>query len=284
MAALAQAQPIAVTDARGKRVTLDAPAERIVVLAPHLVENAYSAGAGSKLVAAVSYSDYPPEAQQLPSVGSYKTVSLEAIVALAPDVVLAWSSGNGLVVANQLERLGVTVYVDEPRTLSDIAREVITIGTLAGTEAVAQKNTAAWLARLQTLRNTYAQAHPLSVFYQVWNQPLQTLNDEHLVSDVIRLCGGRNAFADAVSLAPKINVESVLGRDPDVIIASGMGEERPQWLDEWQQYPALTAVANQHLFFVPPDIIQRHTFRILDGAELMCQQLQQARQATGNDT
>lgn len=283
LATIAQAQPIEVTDTRGQKITLDAPAERIIALAPHLVENVYSAGAGSKLVAAVSYSDYPPEAQQLPSVGSYKAVSLEAIVALAPDIVLAWSSGNGLVVANQLERLGITVYVDEPRTLNDIAHEVKTIGILAGTQAVANKNAAAWLARLQALRESYANARTLSVFYQVWNQPLQTLNDEHLVSDVIRLCGGRNAFADAVSLAPKINVESVLGRNPEVIVASGMGDQRPEWLDEWLAYPSLKAVKNKNLYFVHPDLIQRHTLRILDGAEIMCQKLSQAREGFNAD-
>ena len=277
IAGAACAAPIEVTDARGKLITLNAPAERIVALAPHLVENAYSAGAGGKLVAAVSYSDYPPAAQKLPEVGTCKTVSLEAVLALKPDLVLAWSSGNGLTAANQLERLGITVYVDEPRTLDDIAREVRTIGLLAGTAQVANKTADAWLARLQKLREAHHSSKAVSVFYQVWNQPLQTLNGEHLVSDVIRLCGGRNAFADAVSLAPKINVESVLGRNPDVIVASGMGEERPEWLDEWKQYPALTAVANNHLFFVPPDIIQRHTLRILDGAELMCQRLDQAR-------
>ncbi|WP_084005252.1 cobalamin-binding protein [Gilvimarinus polysaccharolyticus] len=273
----ATAEPINVVDARGKSIQLKAPAKRIIALAPHLVENVYSAGAGNNLVAAVSYSDYPPEAQNLPQVGSYKTVSLESILALKPDLVLVWSSGNGLATANQLERLGITVYVDEPRTLDDIAHEVRTIGLLAGTTTVANKITDAWLARLQMLRQTHLDSAVVSVFYQVWNQPLQTLNGEHLVSDVIRLCGGRNAFADALSLAPKINVESVLGRNPDTIVASGMGEERPEWLDEWRQYPALAAVTNNHLFFVPPDLIQRHTLRILDGAELMCEYLDVAR-------
>lgn len=276
----ADAEPIQATDTRGKVVTLTAPAERIVALAPHLVENVYSAGAGDKLIAAVSYSDYPPEAKQLPQVGSYNKVSLETVLALKPDLVLGWASGNGLTVADQLERLGIAVYIDEPRTLDDIAQEVRTIGRLAGTAQAADKTVAAWLARLQKLREAHRGVDTVSVFYQVWNQPLQTLNGEHLISDVIRLCGGHNAFSDAVSFAPKINVESVLGRNPDAIVASGMNEQRPDWLDEWRQYPALTAVANNHLFFVPPDIIQRHTLRILDGAELMCQHLDQVRSDT----
>ncbi|UTF60103.1 cobalamin-binding protein [Gilvimarinus sp. DA14] len=271
------AKVIEVVDARGKTLRLQQPAERIVALAPHIVENVYSAGAGPKLVAAVSYSDYPAEAQALPQVGSYKAVNYEAILALKPDLVLGWASGNGPEVARQLERLGLTVYVDELRTMDDIAAEVRTIGQLAGTSSVAEPKVSQWQQRLEQLKQAYHGAEAVTVFYQVWNDPLQTLNGEHLVSDVIRLCGGENIFADAISLAPKINIESVLARDPDTIIASGMGEQRPEWLEEWKQYTALSAVKNQHLYFVPPDIIQRHTLRILDGADTMCRQLDKVR-------
>jgi len=275
--AVAGAAPIEVSDARGEVIRLQEPARRIVALAPHIVENVYSAGAGDKLVAAVSYSDYPPEAAELPQVGSYKLVNYETVLALKPDLVLAWSSGNGPEVARQLERLGLTVYVDELRSLEDIVDEVRTFGLLAGTSEVANRRGDQWLARLRELKQQYRGAAPVSVFYQVWNDPLQTLNGEHLVSDVIRLCGGRNAFADAVSLAPKVNIESVLARNPDAIVASGMGEQRPEWLGDWLEYPALAAVREKNLFFVPPDIIQRHTMRILDGAEMLCEQLQRVR-------
>lgn len=268
---------IEVTDALGRSVVLEQPAQRIVALAPHIVENAYSAGAGDQLVAAVSYSDYPPEARDLPQVGSYKAVSLERILAKKPDLVLMWASGNGESTQRQLERLGLTVYVSEPSKLEDVARAVIDIGTLAGTESVARDAAEAYLERLERLRSRYAERETMSVFYQVWNDPLQTLNDEHLVSDVIRLCGGRNIYADALTLAPKVNKESLLERDPAVIVASGMGEERPEWLDEWKAWPGLTAVEQDNLFFVPPDIIQRHTMRIVEGAELFCEYIARAR-------
>jgi iron complex transport system substrate-binding protein len=111
----------------------------------------------------------------------------------------------------------------------------------------------------------------------VWNQPLQTLNGSHLISDVISLCGARNVFADAASLAPKISVEAVIARNPDAIVASGMDEARPEWLDEWLAYPQLRAVANNALFFVPPDYIQRPTARVLLGATSLCRQLDSAR-------
>ncbi|WP_341938667.1 cobalamin-binding protein [Marinimicrobium sp. C2-29] len=269
---------IEVTDGLDRSVTLEKPAERIIALAPHIVENAFSAGAGDKLVAAVNYSDYPPEARELPQLGSYKAVSLEQILALEPDLVLMWASGNGEETLRQLERLGVTVYASEPRELEDVAQSVIDIGILAGTREVAETAAGDYLESLEQLRDQYAERDPVSVFYQVWNKPLQTLNDEHLVSAVIRLCGGRNVYADAAPLAPKINMESVLDRNPQVIVASGMGDERPEWLDEWQDWPDLTAVQEGNLFFVPPDIIQRHTIRIAQGARLFCEHIETARQ------
>ncbi len=269
---------IEVTDGLDRSVTLEKPAERIIALAPHIVENAYSAGAGDKLVAAVNYSDYPPEARELPQLGSYKAVSLEQILALEPDLVLMWASGNGEETLRQLERLGVTVYASEPRNLEDVAQSVIDIGILAGTREVAETAAGDYLESLDQLRDQYAERDPVSVFYQVWNKPLQTLNDEHLVSAVMRLCGGRNVYADAAPLAPKINMESVLDRNPQAIVASGMGDERPEWLDEWQDWPGLTAVQEENLFFVPPDIIQRHTIRIAQGARLFCEHIETARQ------
>lgn len=269
---------IDVTDGLGRAVTLEKPAERIIALAPHIVENVYSAGAGDKLVATVSHSDYPPEASELPQLGSYRAVSLEQILGLEPDLVLLWASGNGEETLRQLERLGVTVYASEPRMLEDVAQSVIDIGTLAGTREVAETAAREYLDNLDQLREQYAGRDPVRVFYQVWNKPLQTLNDEHLVSAVIRLCGGRNVYADAAPLAPKINMESVLDRNPQAIVASGMGDERPDWLDEWHDWPGLTAVQENNLFFVPPDILQRHTVRIAQGSRLFCEHIETARQ------
>lgn len=269
---------VEVTDYLTRVVRLEQPAERIVALAPHIVENAYSAGAGDRLVAAVDYSDYPPAALELPKLGSHNAVSLEQILALKPDLVLVWGSGNGETMLRQLERLGLNVYVDEPRKLDDVARSVRDIGILAGTSDIAETAALQYEQKLAQLRAGFQSREPVRVLYQVWNQPLQTLNGEHLVSDVIKLCDGHNVYADAIPLAPKINMESVLARDPETIVASGTGEERPGWLDDWKKWPALTAAQFDNLFFVPPDIIQRHTVRIAQGAELFCQHIDTARE------
>lgn len=264
---------ISVTDFAGRTVTLAAPAKRIIALAPHMVENVFSAGAGDRLVGVVSHSDYPTAAAQITQVGNYQSWSLETIVKLKPDLVLMWSSGNGMKSLAALKRLGLSVYVSEPRDLEDIAATIRAIGELAGTQTSAEPEAQRIENELAKLSAKYSGNKPVSVFYQVWNNPLQTLSGNHLISNIIELCGGRNVFADAASLAPKINIESVLARNPEAIVASGMGEARPEWLDEWKEYPSLTAVRNNALFFVQPDHIQRPTARILLGIQALCESL-----------
>ena len=133
------------------------------------------------------------------------------------------------------------------------------------------------MQELGRLRESYSNDSPIGVFYQVWKDPLQTLNGSHLISDVIRLCSGRNVFSDAKTLAPHVSVEGVIAADPDVIVASGMGENRPEWLDDWRRWDVISAVRNGHLYFINPDHLERHSARILLGAEKMCQHLQLAR-------
>lgn len=277
LSAMSASGEIAVEDYLGRIVTLEKPAKRIIALAPHVVENAYSAGAGDYLVGAVEYSDYPAEARKLPRVGGYNTYSLEAILALSPDLVITWVSGNGAQVIEQLSRLGIPVYADEPKTLVDIAHSIRDIGRLAGTEEKSESRAENFLLRLQALQTENASKPKLDVFYQVWNQPLQTVNGDHIISDVLKVCGATNSFADALSLAPKVNIEAVLQRNPDVILASGMGQERPPWLDDWRDFPSLKAVQNDHLFFVEADYIQRHTTRMMEGTERICELLESSR-------
>lgn len=271
------AQAITVQDFAGREVTLEQPAKRIVALAPHIVENLFSAGAGDKLVGVVSYSNYPQDAQKIPEVGTYNAFSLEQILALQPNLVVMWGSGNGMQTLSKLEELGIPVYVSELRHLSDVPQSIRKLSQLAGTTSVGEAEASRIETELESLQSRYSGGRSLGVFYQIWNDPLQTVNGEHLISELISLCGGHNVFGDARSLAPRISVESVLLRDPDAIVASGMGEARPEWLDQWRAYPSLTAVTGDALFFINPDHVQRPTARILLGAQRLCQQLDQVR-------
>jgi iron complex transport system substrate-binding protein len=273
-AALADIQ---LEDALGRKLVLEKPATRVVSLAPHMTEVAFAAGAGQQLIGAVTYSDFPEAAKTIPRVGSYNNVSYETLVALNPDLVLAWRSGNGDEVIARLESLGLKVYVDEPKTLEDVARSLREVGRLTGNEKTADLAARDFMQQLSKLRDTYSTQQQVSVYYQIWDEPLLTLNGDHLISDVVRLCGGRNVFADAMPLVSRISVESVIRADPQVIIASGMDKARPEWLDAWRTWTSMTAVKNKQLYFVPPDVLQRNSPRIIEGAALLCEQLQQAR-------
>ncbi|GAB1268390.1 cobalamin-binding protein [Aurantivibrio infirmus] len=271
---------IFVVDYVGNEIHLDKPAQRIIALSPHIVENVFSAGAGDKLFGTIDYNLYPPEANSIRKVGGFDTLSLETIVALDPDLVIAWGSGNGSQTIAQLQSLGLPVYVDEPITMADISKSIRDIGILAGTETVSENVAEQFEAQLTQLRLNSENKNVVSVFYEVWHEPLQTLNKNHIISSVINVCQGENLFADAIPLAPKISIESVIARNPDVIVASGVDEKEPPWLSDWRQWGSITAVKNASVFYIPPDLIQRHTTRILLGTAMMCEHLDKARDAT----
>lgn len=270
------AQAVTVIDDSGSAVTLDAPAQRIISLAPSMTELLFAAGAGDKIVGVSEYSDYPPEAASLPVVGRYNLLNTEAILALAPDLIVAWQSGNPKAAVERLKQLGLTVYIAEPTSVLSIADHLEKFSQLSGSEEIGFARANEFRTHLESLRLEYAQSKAVSVFYQVWNSPLISVGGDELINDIITICGGQNIFSD-LGLAPKISVEAVLTRNPQVIIASGMDIARPQWLDEWLSWPQISAVAQNSLFFIPPDLVQRHSLRVLQGASQMCEHIDAAR-------
>lgn len=273
----ALAAGISVRDDTGATVSLAQPAQRIVTLSPHLAETVFAAGAGGQIVGTVDYSNYPEAARRIPRVGGYSRFDLEAVVALKPDLIIAWEGGNAPAHLQKLRRLGLPVYLSQINRLEDIAGEIERIGALAGTRQSADTAARTFRQRLADLQARYAGRPVVRTFYEVWHQPLKTIGGQQFISSVIRLCGGENVFGTLTATAPDVTVEAVLAANPEAIIASGMGEARPEWLDDWQARPGLLAAQRQNLFFIPPDLIQRHTPRLLDGAERLCQHLETAR-------
>ena len=224
------------------------------------------------------YSDFPPEAARLPRVGDASRLDVERILALKPDLVLGWKSGNPLHDLARLERMGFPLFVTEASRVADIPRLVRTIGALAGTAGAAEKAAANFELELEQLRRRYGSEAPVRVFYEIWHRPLLTVNGRHLISDVIALCGGRNVFADAPVLTPSVSLESVLAARPDVILG-GSSAMRPGDLEaEWATAPiaALRSVPVRH---VPPDVIQRQTPRMIEGAKTVCAHLDEVRKS-----
>ncbi|MDX5364040.1 MAG: cobalamin-binding protein [Pseudazoarcus pumilus] len=276
LAGPAMAEPMRLTDDTGRVVQLDGPARRIVSIAPHITELLFAAGAGDRIVGVDEYSDYPEAARALPRIGRHSSLDLEAILALQPDLVIGWASGNRMPQLQSLERLGVPLYLNEIRSIDDIARSIETFGRLTASDGAAQ--TAAQLRQRVARLHAREQDGPrLRVFYQIWHQPLMTINGKHLISQALDLCGGENVFAALPNLAPSIGIESVLATNPEVIIASGSTADSPTWLQDWRRWPQLAAVQNEQLVAIPPDIVQRPTPRFLDGVEAICTALERAR-------
>lgn len=268
-----------VVDDLGRPVTLAAPAQRIIALSPHIAENLFAIGAGDRLVGAVSYSDYPEAAKAVPRVGTYDRLDMEIVLSLKPDLVISWVSSGTRPLAQRLEELGLTVFYSESRTFEDVAHTFERLGVLTGQDGLAARRAARIRRQVAELRQHYAGAAPVRVFYQVWDQPLMTVSEPHLIAEAIALCGGDNVFGGMDNPIPRISIENVLAADPEVIVAGGMGEANRDWLEAWRRWPQLRAVQTDRLVFIPPSLIQRHTERAVEGATRLCDALQQARMA-----
>lgn len=275
----AVASPVSVRDASGYQVDLKQPAKRIVSLSPHITEQLFAIGAGELIVGTVEWSDYPEAARNVPRVGSSSAINYEIVMRLDPDLVLAWRSGNGDQVVARLRALGFVVHVQEPERLEDIPRELSQLGVLVGHEDQAAVVVDDFNTRIAALRETYAERPVVQVFQQIWGQPLITLNGDHLASDIIRLCGGHNIFADAATLVVNTSLEVVLLRDPELIIVTESDSDLTASLRAWQKWPGIRAVANGQVTAIDPDLLQRHGPRIADGAEQVCEAIERARRA-----
>lgn len=272
---------VSVVDDHGQTITLPAPARRVVSLAPHVTELVFAAGAGDRLVGAVAYSDYPDAARQIQRIGDNKALDLEAITALKPDLFVVWRHGNAQRQIEKLQTLNIPIYQSEPRRLEDIPAALERLGVLMGSAEVARAEGRRYTQRLAELRKRYEGAAKVPTFYQVWSRPLMTLNDTHMVSDVIRLCGGVNVFGSLVPLVPTLSEEAVLQANPEFMFTAAPGATTSgrtlDDLGEWRRFPRLLAVARGNLFSVNGDLINRPTPRILDGAQRVCEAMEAAR-------
>jgi iron complex transport system substrate-binding protein len=256
-------------------VTAAAERPRIVSLAPNLTEITYAAGAGPALVGTVEYSDYPEAARSLPRVGDGWRIDLEQVLALRPDIVLAWSSGTPAATIERLRATGLRVVEVPTFRLADVPAALRLVGELAGTRAAAESAAARFDAQVQRLRRQHAGARPVRVFIEIDDEPLFTVNGRHIISEVAGLCGGRNVFAGLPQIAPQVDVEAVLASDPDVILSTDdtIADPRAQWL----AWPQLRAVRLGTIYSLSSDTVTRASPRLAQGAAEVCAALDAAR-------
>ena len=254
--------------------------QRVVTLAPNLTELVFAAGAGSSLIGVSAYSNYPPAALELPIIGDAFMIDQEQLAILKPDLLLVWQGGTPAHVVDELRRVGFNVEVIRTSSLADVASAIRRIGILTGHTDDAEAAGRAYERGLESIGGNSDQFTDIRVFYQVSQRPLFTVNGDHYVSELIALCGGSNVFADLDELAPTIDVESVVERDPEVLLASTDAGESA--FSEWQRWPHMAANEMGNHFLMPADAIGRATPRLLRAGEAVCEALAEARRRRGD--
>jgi len=263
--------------ADGVSITLPSPARRIVNLSPDFSELLYDVGAGGTLVGTIEYSNYPEAAKKVPRIGDGFHVDVEKIVALKPDLVLAWEGGTPQALISKLRGLGLPVLAIGTHELTDIAANLETLGAATGHEVEARQAADGFRGRLAAFESRYAAAQPIRVFYEISQEPLYTVGGAQSISRLIAVCGGRNIFADLSELAPVVSLEAVLARDPQAIVTGNGEGDVEQRFKQWRQWPELTAVRYGNLYAMNDDTISRATPRILDAGQQLCEDLDRAR-------
>ncbi len=263
--------PLRVIDDTGQSITLTKPAQRVISLAPHTTELLYAAGGQSALAAAVAYSDYPAHALTLPRVGDYRALDIEHILAIKPDLIVAWMQPGTHRTQKALRKLNIPVFYSNPHSIQDIATTLQKLGTLLGTSPIAQTAALQFTTDLQALRSRYATRKPIRVFYQISNRPLITLNGQALINTLLENCGGINIFAAQQALAPIVSTEAMLTAKPDVIIISQSGAPNSTYTPS-----STTTPKNNHYpptFTINSDLLDRPGPRLAQGAKQLCEVL-----------
>lgn len=252
-------------------------AQRIVALAPHIVEMLFDIGAGNKIVGAVAYSDYPKAALDIPRVGSYHGMQIEKLLALNPDLVIVWKSGNSQSDIDKIKRLGINVVLSNPVNIDDVATELRYFGGLTGHEKQAEIAALAYEKHLKTLRIENQNKQPIPVFYQLWSEPMMTINGSTWINQLIEVCQGVNVFKSNPTPYPKISTENVIVAQPHLMILPDENSDKPQPIIDWQKWPEIPAVKNNKFIHVDADLLHRFSTRMLNGIEDMCEKIDQHR-------
>jgi iron complex transport system substrate-binding protein len=270
---------ITVTDDAGRSLTLARTPQKIVSLAPGATEMLFAAGAGDRVIATVEFSDEPPQARKVPRIGDATSIDMERLVALQPDVVVVWEGGGNVAQIEKLERIRMPLYRHKAETLANMPASLRRLGVLTCTREQAERSAADIETRLANLTRRFGGRDRFSVLLEVWNRPIYTVGGTHLMSDSLRLCGARNVFDDLRDLGPAVDVEAVIARDPDVIVAVAPPGSARDWLADWKRFTTMRAVRGNTLVAFEDSRLSRLGPSAVGGTEALCEALDIARRA-----
>jgi iron complex transport system substrate-binding protein len=255
--------------------------QRIITVAPHLSEVVESAGGANRLISVSAYSNFPESVKKLPITSDARSIDLEKMKSLRPDLIIYWSGGTP---ESQIESIkktftSIQVVSVEPKKLTDIANDIETIGKLLGTEAIAKKNADAFRTQITELKHQYQNKNKrkVRVFYQVWAQPLMTLNQDHLIADIINICGGEQLFAKKKLLVATVSREAVVKANPEIIFTAVDTQQMKTDWSMWSSIPQLAATQKKALIDIDGDMISRPSTRIMQGAKKICSEIDKIR-------
>jgi vitamin B12 transport system substrate-binding protein len=249
--------------------------QRIVTLSPHATELAFSAGLGNKIVAVSEGSDFPPETANLEKVASYKGIKLEKILALSPDLVIAWPAGNPIRAIEKLKHLGIEIYNADVTHLNGIADNLEALSRYADNPSIGKKNAEQFRQKLNELRTQYTNKKPITYFYQLSEKPIITIAKNSWPSEIFSFCGGVNIFANSPSPYPQVGIEQVLINKPQVIFNSHHAIEN---IEMWRSWSEIPAVHNHYIWTLNADWMNRPTPRTLKAIKQVCDYLDIARE------
>jgi iron complex transport system substrate-binding protein len=252
------------------------PAQRIVSLAPGATAMLFAAGAGDRIVGTSEYSTEPAAAKDIARIGDAQSFDLERILALHPDVVVVWAGGTSATQLARLQGVGLRIYRHRLTGLDDIPSSLLRLGRLAGTEAVAQPAAEQLRQRIAALRSLYLKAAAETVLIEVWNRPIYTVGRDEIMTDVIHACGYRSIYEDLADPGPAVTLESVLVRDPQIILALPPDEPSGrEWVAAWRAYPSMRAVRADRVLSWTDQRLSRLGPSIVGAAEDLCRALRQ---------
>ncbi len=258
-------------DAVEREVIIEHTPSRIVPLAPSLTEILYYLGLGDKVVGVTNYSYYPPEALEKPKIGSYIDVNIEKILTLGPDLVIGTKDGNKPGIVDLLEQAKIPTYIVDPRNVEEVINTIRIIGRLCAIEEKADGLADGLEARLDRIKKSVEKQEKPLVFLQINLHPIMTVNKNTFHQDIITIAGGINMTADSRINYPRVSIEEIIRKKPEIMIISSMdrGGEFEKARQEWLKWTSIPAARDKKVYLIDSDLIDRPSPRIIDGIEEM---------------
>ncbi len=255
------------TDGIGRKIELTKRPERIVSLAPNITEILYSLQLGNKVVGVTDFCDFPEEAREKPKIGWIISPGLEKIVSLRPDIVFATTEGNKPEIIDELERMNIKTYVLNSHDINSVLNDIAAIGNVTGQSSAAQELVSSLTSRLDSVKKMASAGRHKRVIYLVSTEPVISAGPGSFIHDLIMTAGGINVLSDSQIRYPRIDMEHIILKDPEVIIApSDLIEQIQGWKKRWG---GISALRNGSVYPVNPDLVSRPGPRIIDGLELI---------------